>query len=243
MLKMRLLHEIEADEVLLARGQYHYLRGGDPTGQTETWQISRLPDGSEVVRAEIKGYEGLEDSSLINLLTHYQRDPDGRPQWLRIRHERGELVAAAQYTFDQATVQIVRQAEGYPRHQDTIDIATGYEVDYHAVIAHDYVWRGYPKHARGRAWAMPIISPDLWATGDDMLKGRVLRFSVQPKEDMLCSVPADEFDGAQHFEITLPDSVHALAWFTGDGIPLRWVYSEKDFDFTLVSLWRAAEPD
>ena len=166
---MRLLHEITPDETLVAKGEYQYLVKGVPSGQRELWQISRLPDGSEIVRADISS---TTSENSPNLLTHLLRDGDGNLQWLRIRYGKGELTAAAHYTFEEDVVKGFRQAEGELRRQDTIDIAIGYEIDFHTVIAHDYVWRGYPKHARGRETAIQVFSPDLWADGD-ILIGRV----------------------------------------------------------------------
>jgi hypothetical protein len=230
---MHLLHEVQPDETPVCRGQYSYLRGGKPTGQTETWQITRLPGGAEITRVEVKGSDDA-----TNLLTHLQRDPDGRPEWLRLRYERGEAVAAAQYTFEEAVVHVARQAEGHLRRQEVLDIAAGYEVDYHSVIAHDYVWRGYPRHARGKPWAIPIVSPDLWTGGEEILTGRVLRFNVEPLEDETCTVPAGTFEEARRFEVTLSDGVQAVAWYDEFGITLRWHYPDKDYDFTLVTYTR-----
>ncbi len=233
---MRLLHMLGAEEKLLCRGRYQYLRGGDPTGQFETWQITQLPDGKTIIRADIEGGE-----SGTNLLTHLQRDAEGHLEWLRMRCERGEMVAAAQLTFEKATVTVARQAENFPRQQQTHDIAAGYEVDCHAVIGHDYVWRAYPEHARGRAWAIPIISPDLWVAGRAMLKGRVLRFTVEPLTEGRCEVPAGTFEQARRFEVTLSDGVQAFVWFDKFGIPLRWHYAKKDYDFVLVAYTRSEE--
>jgi hypothetical protein len=235
---MRLLHEIIPDETLLYQGEYRYLRDNEPTGQIEAWQVSRLPDGAQVVRADISSQTGVNP---VNLLTHLQRNPDGRPEWLRMRYERGDIVAAAQYTFEKAVVRVARQAEGYPRRQQVIDIAASYEVDYHCVIAHDYVWRGYPRHARGKPWAIPIISPDLWADGTSVLDGRVMRFNVKPLEEETCTVPAGSFENVRHFEIMLDEGVRATAWYDEFGVPLRWYYPDKDYDFVLAVYTHAGE--
>lgn len=235
---MRLLHEVGPEETLVCRGEYHYLRGGQPTGQVEIWQITSLPSGELTVRADI---EGGGSANPVNLLTHLQRNVGGRPEWLRIRYERGDFVAAAQYTFQKATVVVARQAENHPRRQENIDIAENYEVDYHAVIAHDYVWRGYPRHARGRSWAVPIISPDLWVDGYDVLGGRVMRFNVQPLDNDTCEVPAGTFEDVRHYEVMLSDGVRALGWYDDLGVPLRWHYPDKDYDFVLVAYVRHAD--
>ncbi len=231
---MRLLHAIRPEETLVCRGQYRYLDHGEPTGQVETWQISRLPNETEIVRASIEGPG-------INLLTHLQRNSDGRPTWLRLIFEQGELYAAAQYTFEDAAVQVARQSEGQPRRQDVVEIATRYEVDYHPVIAHDYVWRGYPDHARGQTWAIPIFSPNLWSEGPERLVGRALRFSVEPVEEGPCGTSLGEFENARRYEIILSDGVQALAWYDEYGIPLRWTYPEKSYDFVLVDYERPEE--
>ncbi|HEC22064.1 MAG TPA: hypothetical protein ENI95_03995 [Chloroflexi bacterium] len=235
---MRLLHEIGPEETPVSKGRYRYLVEGEPTGQFETWQITRLPDGSEIVRADVDGRR-MPDGA--NLVTHLLRRADGRPVRLRLRYTRGEVKAAGQYTFEEDVIRIARQVAGYPRRQETLDIATGYEIDYHPVIAHDYVWRGYPAHARGRKWAIPIFSPDLWAEGEDALIGRALRFTVRPLGRELCRTPAGEFEQARHFEVVLDDGVRALAWYNEQGIPLRWYYPDKEYDFVLIAYTESLE--
>src|SRR5262245_8041714 len=103
------------------------MRAGQPTGQIEQWQITRLPDGKGIVRADVSG-------GASNLLTHLQRTEDGRPEWLRMRWERSDNKAAVQYTFEEAGVKIKRQSVNHPRRQDVLDIAKGYAVDYHPMI-------------------------------------------------------------------------------------------------------------
>lgn len=232
---MRLLHEVTAEESLICRGEYRYRKSGKAAGQTEQWQITRLPGGGEVVRAEVTGKVNKRDTSL---LTHLQRQPDGRPEWLRLRYESDELTSAAQYTFEEAVVKVIRQAEGHPRRQDVVDIATGYTVDYHPVIAHDYPWRGYPTHARGKAWAIPVFSPDLWAEGAEALIGRALRFNVKPLGLEDITTPLGDFEQVRAFEVTLDDGTQALAWFDQYGVPLRWSYPDKGYDFVLVEYER-----
>lgn len=232
---MRLLHEVHPAEKLVSSGQYQYLIQGKPSGQVESWQITRLPNGTEVVRADV---DGRDAAGAASLLTHIKRRSDGRPEWLRMRYGKGELSAAAQYTFEADNIHVARQIQGDVRRQEVVDIATGYEVDYHPVIAHDYVWRGYPDHARGKQWAIPIFSPDLWTEGERMLGGRSLRFQVTPLGPETCVTPIGEFEKARPFELLLSDGVKAMAWFDEFGIPLRWLYPEKGYDFVIVSYLR-----
>jgi hypothetical protein len=232
---VRYLHEVEADETPVCEGQYQYLKDGEPIGQVETWQVTRLPDGSEIVRADVDGRRLLGGA---NLVTHFRRDPAGRPEWLRMRYGRGEVNAAAHYTFEPDVIQVARQSEGFPRRQEKLDVAAGYEVDYHPVIAHDYVWRAYPERAKGKEWAIPIFSPNLWKEGGEVLSGRSVRFTVRPLPPAACSIPAGAFEEARRFAVTLDDGVEALAWFDEPGIPLRWYYPAKEFDFVLVAYTR-----
>ncbi|NDJ35828.1 MAG: hypothetical protein GYB64_14300 [Chloroflexi bacterium] len=233
---MRVLNEMMPDETLVAKGRYHYLVDGEPSGQVETWQITRLPDGSEVVRADL---DGRTAEPRANLVSHLKRTPEGRPQWLRIRFGHKGITAAAHYTFEPAEVRVFRQVEGHPRRQDVLDVPSAYEVDYHAVIAHDYVWRGYPDHARGRRWAVPVFSPELWPqAADDALMGRSLRFMIEPTGAQVCETPVRLFEGAQGYGITLSDGTKAQAWYDTHGIPLRWTYPDKAYEFIIVGYKR-----
>lgn len=229
---MRLLHDLQPDEKPISQGEYHYLQGGNPTGQIEKWLVTRLPGDIEVVRADVGG-------KTSTLLTHLRRLPSGDPEWLRLRYSSGGAIkAAAQYTFEEAVVRVARQAEGQTQRLDVVDIATGYQVDYHPVISHDYVWRGYPAHARGKAWSIPVFSPDLWAEGNEALGGRALRFNIKPLEAEDVAVPLGKFEKVRAFEIKLNDGTQALAWYDDFGVPLRWFYPDKEYDFVLVEYKR-----
>lgn len=228
---MRVLHEPTPEEVVEARGEYQYLRGGQPTGQVESWSISHTPDGQQIVRADV---DGRSIPGGPSLLTHLQRGPQGQATWLRLRYEKPEFSAAAQYEFETAEVKIIRQAYEQPRRQDLLEIAANYVIDYHPVIAHDYVWRGYPATAEGQPWSIPVFSPDLWAAGDEVLSGRALRFMVTPLAAETCRVPAGDYHDALSFQVVLSDGVTAMAWYDDSGIPIRWYYPDKGYDFVLV---------
>jgi hypothetical protein len=232
---VRLLHEVRPEEAPVCAGEYRYSRSGKLTGQVEHWQVTRLPDGKEITRVELAGQV---DGQPVSLLTHLQRLSTGRPEWLRLRYEAGEVKAAAQYTFDDAVIRIIRQAVNQPRRQETLEIAQGYGLDYHPVVGHDYVWRAYPAHARGKAWSIPIFSPNLWAEGGDVLEGRALRFNVKPMGVEDLSTPLGDFEQVRTFEVTYNDDVRSLAWFDEFGVPLRWAYPDKSYDFVLVAYSR-----
>jgi hypothetical protein len=226
---VRVLHAIRPDETLVCRGEYLYLQGGEPTGDHETWLVTHLPDGHEIIRSDIDGRKGTGAS----LITHQVRTAAGRPEWLRLRFRTQEVNAAAQYTFEPASVRTARLADSFTQRQGLVEIAAHYVVDYHAVIGHDYVWMGYPEDAEGETRAIPIFSPNLWAEGDDLLSGRALRFSITPLDPEPCLVPAGSFDNTSHFSIRLNDGVEALAWYDKMGIPLKWEYPEKGYTFVL----------
>lgn len=225
---MRVLHPIRPEEKLVSRGQYRYLVDGEPTGDVETWQVSRLPGGEEIVRADLDGRE----ASGASLVTHLVRHADKRPNWLRLRFRSGQMNAAAQYTFEEASVRVARVAEGEQRSVEMIDIATGYVVDYHTMISQDYVWRGY-EQAGGYSQSVPLFSPDLWAEDEKVLRGRALRFEVQSLPSQPCVIPAGEFASAQHFRVRFEDGVLAEAWYDSRGTPLRWHFPARGYDFVL----------
>ena len=225
---MRVLHPIRPEEKLVSRGRYRYLIDGEPTGDVETWQITRLPGGEEIVRADLDGRE----ASGASLITHLVRKEDGWPAWLRVRFRNGDLNAAAQYTFDRDSVRIARVAEGQSRVMERVDMAEDYVVDYHTMISQDYVWRGYQR-SQGYSQSVPLFSPDLWADGSTVLRGRALRFEVQPLPPKVCTVPAGEFAGTQHFRVRFEDDVLAEAWYDSHGVPLRWYFPARDYDFVL----------
>jgi len=226
---VRVLHPVHSKEKLVSRGRYQYLIDGEPTGDIETWQVTRLPNGDEVVRADLDGRE----ASGASLITHLVRGKDGQPHWLRLCFQSEDINAAAQYTFEKATVRVARVAEGQPRCMEAVDIAEGYVVDYHTMISQDYVWRGY-KQAGGLNQTVPLFSPDLWADETKVLRGRALRFEVQALPPKVCVVPAGEFAGTQHFRVTFEDGVLAEAWYDNRGVPLRWYFPARNYDFVLT---------
>lgn len=233
---MRVLHPLRETETPVCSGEYSYLLNGEPSGQVEQWQITRLPDGNEIVRADIDGRKAPVPYSLV---THMLRGPDGRPLWLRLRYVTGSVNGAAQYNFEAALVRVARQAEHLPRRMETVEIAENYAVDYPPVIGHDYVWRAYPGHAQGKPTRVPVFSADLWADQEQVLGGRALRYEVAPRETQTCVTPVGVFEDAQHFQVTMSDGIEALVWYDRGGIPLRWLYPAKGYDFVLTSYTHA----
>jgi hypothetical protein len=197
----------------------------------ELFMITRLPNGNEVVRADISGKSEVGPTSL---LTYMQRTSQGKPLWLRMRFDASGVKAAAQYTFEDASVRIARQSDNQLRRQESLDVANDYTVNYHPVVGNEFLWRAYPKHARGKPWSVPVFSPDLWAEGQDIMGGRSLRFSVRPMEVEDLSIPAGDYDKVRVFEAILSDGIRVLAWYDEFGIPLRWAYPDKQLDYVLV---------
>lgn len=230
---MRVLHAIRPEEELVSRGQYRYLVDGEPTGDVESWQVSRLPNGEEIVRADLDGRK----ASGASLITHFVRNKDGEPNWLRLRFHVDGVNAAAQYTFEETSVRVARTADNTGQHVETVDLPAGYVLDYHTMISQEYVWRGCKK-AVTEPHMVPLFSPDLWAEGEKMLRGRALRFEVQALAPETCSVPAGEFDDAQHFRIRFEDGVAAEAWYDEHGTPLRWFFPARSYDFVLEEYTR-----
>lgn len=227
---MRILHAISPDEQVVSRGRYLYLAGGVPTGDAETWQVTRLADGVEIVRTDLDGQRARG----AQLIAHLQRGPDGAPHWLRLRYRRADVNAAAQYTFEEAAVRVARVAVGCGRWLGQIEIAVGYVVDYHAAIAYDYVWRGYPSDAEWEPRRVPVFSPDLWAEGGDVLRGRALRFDVEPLPPEPCETPAGTFPQAIPFSLRYEDGAAVRLWYDRRGTPLRVLFPQGGLEAVLV---------
>lgn len=227
---MRVLHPVRPEEDLVARGAYRYFSADKPTGDIETWLITRLPDGTEITRSDIDG----ENGSGGHLITHFRRNVDGSPEWLRIRYRKGNMNAAAQYTFEKASVRIARQISGYNRQIELLEIAANYVVEHPSMIAREYVWRGYPDDAEGEGRSIPVFSPDLWALGGEALKGRALRYHISPLNDSPCATLSGEYAQTRHFSMTLNDGEEALVWYDAAGVPLRLIYPNQGFDFNLT---------
>jgi len=232
---VRMLHPVRPEEKLICRGEYRYTIDDQPTGDVELFQITHLPDGTEVVRADIDGRVGPYEASLI---THHLRRPNGRPAWLRARYQQGEIYAAAQYVFQEAAVQVVRQTIGGHPRQENIEIASGYQIDYHPVVNHDFAWRGYPADARPDARLLPIFSPDLWTPEEAPFVGRALRVSVAPLDPETITTSAGTFENVPRFSIRFSDDTEIIAWYDKRGIPLRWYAPSKGYDFVLTAYHR-----
>jgi hypothetical protein len=228
---MRILHAISPDERLVSWGRYRYLADGAPTGDVESWQVTRLPDGVEIVRVDLDG----EQARGARLVAHLQRGPDGRPEWLRMRYRRDDVNAAAHYTFEEAVVHVARVEASSGRRLGEVEIATGYVVDYHAVIAYDYVWRGYPPDAEREPRRVAVFTPDLWAEGDGVLRGRALRFDVKPLPLEPCDTPAGMFPQALPFSLRYEDGTTARIWYDRRGTPLRMLFPQGKLEAVLAN--------
>jgi hypothetical protein len=228
---MQILHAISPDERLVSWGRYRYLADGAPTGDVESWQVTRLPGGTEIVRVDLDGQQARG----ARLVAHLQRGADGRPEWLRMRYHRADVNAAAHYTFEKALVREARvEASGWRRLAE-IEIATGYVVDYHAVIAYDYVWRGYPPDAGREPRRVAVFTPDLWAEGDGLLRGRALRFDIEPLALEPCDTPAGTFRQALPFSLRYADGTTARIWYDRHGTPLRMRFPQRKLEAVLAN--------
>jgi hypothetical protein len=225
---MRLIHPIHPDEELIAWGRYRYLAGGQQVGR-EAWQVSTLPDGGRIVRADVEGR--LEGEA--SLVAHLKQNGSGDPQWLRLRYRTDELNAAGQYIFEEATIQVARAVQGHMRQLETVEIARDYVIDYHAVITGNYVWRGYPPDGDGETRLVPVFSPDLWRSDEDALIGRALRVGIQPLPRSRCETPALTLEDARCFKVRYDDDRDAVVWFDKHGVPLRWHQPGLDYDCVL----------
>lgn len=228
---MRALHPIAPQETLVCWGTYQYLKGSRSTGQIEGWSIHRLPDGTEIVRADV---DGRKAPQAPDILTHLTRNSEGQLQELSLHYRTGEFQAKVTCDFEAGHVALTRELMDHPTRRDTVEVASGYAVDYHPIISCDYVWRGYPAYLQDELYAVPVFSLDIDAGGGDLLRGCALRVSIRPLEPESLTIPAGTFENAQRYQVMLPNDTEATVWFDQRGIPLRWFNPTEDRNFVLI---------
>jgi hypothetical protein len=229
---MRALRPVAPQETLVCWGAYQYFKDRRPTGVTEEWSLHRLPDGTEVARADV---DARKVADAFDWLTHFVRDADGRPQELIVQYRKGALYAKATYAFQRDRVEITRDVGDMSTRREALDIASGYVVDYRAIIASDYTWRGYPQYMQGAVYAVPIfqlaIEPEEMP---DLLGGNVTRVNVQPLEAASLTIPPGVYADVRRYQVALSDDREAVGWFDQHGIPLRWSRPDDGYEFVLM---------
>jgi len=229
---MRALRPVAQQETLVCWGAYQYFKKREPTGVVEEWSIHRLPDGVEVVRSDVDARK-MPDAP--DILTHFIRRADGRPKELILQYRKGALYAKATYTFHYDRVELVRDIADFATRREKIDTADNYVVDYGAVIAWDYAWRGYPTYMETGTYAMPLFRLMVETEEvQDLLGGGATRIMVRPLEAASLSIPAGAFTEVRRYEVTLPDDQEAIGWFDQHGIPLRWSRPDGKHEFVLM---------
>jgi len=229
---MRALRPVAPQETLVCWGAYQYFKERCPTGVAEEWSVHRLPDGTEVARADV---DARKVPDAFDWLTHFVRDDEGRPKELIVQYRKGALYAKATYAFQRDRVEITRDVGDLSTRREVIDIASGYVVDYHSIISSDYAWRGYPKYMQGEVYAVPIFRLAIeMEEAPDLLSGTVARVSVQPLEAASLTIPPGVYADVQRYQVMLSEGGEAVGWFDQHGTPLRWSRPDGAYEFVLM---------
>jgi hypothetical protein len=229
---MRALRPVAQQETLVCWGTYHYFKERQPTGLAEEWTFHRLSDGTEIVRADV---DARKVPDTPDVLTHYVRSPEGRPQELILQYRKGSLYAKATYTFHRGHVELVRDVADHSTRRETIEVAANYIVDYHAVVARDYAWRGYPDYMEGRTYAAPIFRVTVETEEvSDLLSGVALRVDVQPLEAASLTIPPGAYTDVRRYEVAVPDGTQAVGWYDEHGTLLRWSWAAQGYEYVLM---------
>ncbi|MBN2470468.1 MAG: hypothetical protein JXN59_07075 [Anaerolineae bacterium] len=220
-----MLPPVEADEQLMARGLYHQVRQGVPTGVHELWSAHALPDEATIWRSQL-AYEGVSPFSACYLL----RDPDFRPIQLvfywRWQDGREDLI---EYRFMPRHMSIL--------HGDTIQdmiLPASYEVyGWHTVTEHA-LWASYNRASRG--WqSITLVTPGIQG---GTLWPALMQVRAEYQRSEIMPGPGGPHS-ARQFAVEMEEMGAQSLYFDGYGVPLRWVLPEENLVVELLEYERA----
>jgi hypothetical protein len=212
---------------MVAQGEYVYLRDGRPTGTVEAWELTRLPDGGRIYRAEVGDGAGL---------WHLMLAPDGRPDRLqaRLRDEVGRRFDAT-FTFFDDEVMVAAGQVGKRPLKDFVELPSGFGL----------VWLPFA----GREPALTGCGPEViglqpavlyWmrrrSPKDGWLRAEAVECTVERAGRGMLEVPAGSFE-AEEIVFAGPGMAGQRAWFGRHGTVLQW-QSDGQPQTLLSRYWR-----
>lgn len=106
---MRFIVREQGFEKLVASGQFRYARKGVPTGTLESWRITSVVDGYQIVRVDLDARAGESGDSY---LYHLTLTPAGTPVRLGFRFFRPGTLISGNVLFDDDTLSLSREVNG-----------------------------------------------------------------------------------------------------------------------------------
>lgn len=118
---MRFIVKEQRYEKQIASGQFRYELDGEPTGAVESWRLTAVPDGFEVLRVDLDARQAESGNSYVY---HLVRRKDGTPERLGIRFWGSDLEIEGTLLFSETSITGTRTVNGRTFAED-IDIEPG----------------------------------------------------------------------------------------------------------------------
>lgn len=209
---MRRLHPVTHREQMVTQGEYVYLSDGEPTGTVEAWELTQLPDGSRIYRAEVGDGVGL---------WHLMLAPDGRPDRLqaRLRDEVGRRFDAT-YTFFGYEVLVAGGQVGKRAVREAVVLPAGCGLLWVPFAGREPGLLGCGSDENDMQPAVLYVlrrrSPQ-----EGWLRAEAAVCSVERAGRGMVEVPAGSFE-AEEVVFAGPDMAGQRAWFGRHGTMLQW---------------------
>ncbi len=118
---MRFIVKEQRYEKQIASGQFRYELDGEPTGAVESWRLTAVPDGFEVLRVDLDARQAESGHSYVY---HLVRRKDGAPERLGFRFWGSSLEIEGTLLFSETSITGTRTVNGRTFSED-IDIEPG----------------------------------------------------------------------------------------------------------------------